>query len=120
MNVNSLDIDGNGKPDALSDGLLILRSLFGLTDVALIQNAVAPNANFKTAAELQTRINNLGEFLDIDGNGANDPLSDGLLILRYLFGIRGEDLINDVVRDGATRATAAEIEEYLAKMVPNL
>ena len=120
VNVNSLDIDGNGKPDALSDGLLILRSLFGLTDDALIQNAVATDANFSSAAAIQSRINNLGEFLDIDGNGSVDPLSDGLLTLRYLFGIRGATLINGVVAQDATRNTAAEIEEYLAKMVPVL
>ncbi len=120
VNVNSLDIDGNGKPDALSDGLLILRSLFGLTDDALVQNAVATDANFSNAADIQSRINNLGEFLDIDGNGAVDPLSDGLLILRYLFGIRGATLINGVVAQDATRNTAAEIEAYLAKMVPVL
>ena len=120
VNVNSLDIDGNGDPDALSDGLLILRSLFGLTDDALIQNAVAPNANFSSAADIQSRINNLGEFLDIDGDDLVDPLSDGLLVLRYLFGIRGADLIDDVVAQDATRNTAAEIEEYLAKMVPSI
>ncbi len=120
VNVNSLDIDGNGDPDALSDGLLILRSLFGLTDDALIQNAVATDASFSSAVDIQSRINNLGEFLDIDGNGAVDPLSDGLLILRYLFGIRGADLINGVIAQDATRTTATEIEEYLVKMVPNL
>ncbi len=120
VNVNSLDIDGNGDPDALSDGLLILRSLFGLTDDALIQNAVAPNANFSSAADIQSRINNLGEFLDIDGDDLVDPLSDGLLVLRYLFGIRGADLIDGVVAQDATRNTAAEIEEYLAKMVPSI
>ena len=99
---------------------MILRSLFGLTDDALIQNAVAPNANFSSAADIQSRINNLGEFLDIDGNDAVDPLSDGLLVLRYLFGIRGADLIDGVVAQDATRNTAAEIEEYLAKMVPSI
>ena len=120
FNVNSLDIDGNSDPDALSDGLLILRSLFGLTDDALIQNAVATDANFSSAADIQSRINNLGEFLGIDGNSVVDPLSDVLLVLRYLFGIRGATLINGVVAQDATRNTAAEIEEYLAKMVPVL
>ena len=32
----SLDIDENGSYDALTDGLLILRHMFGLTDQALI------------------------------------------------------------------------------------
>jgi len=55
-------------------------------------------------------------LLDIDGNGDNDALSDGLLILRYLFGLRGSALIVDVVKSDAKRRTAAEIETYLEKM----
>ena len=120
VNVNSLDIDGDTNPDALSDGLLILRSMFGLTDEALIQNAVSPNAQFTSSADITSRINNLGLLLDIDGNSRIDPLSDGLLILRYLFGIRGTTLINGVIATDATRTTASEIESYLAKMTPNL
>ena len=120
VNLNSLDIDGTGNPDALSDGLLILRSLFGLTDGALIQNVVATDATFSSASEIQSRINNLGEFLDIDGNAVVDPLSDGLLILRYMFGIRGADLINGVVAPDATRTTADQVEAYLAKMIPSI
>ena len=120
VNLNSLDIDGNGNPDALSDGLLILRSLFGLTDGALIQNVVATDATFSSASEIQSRITNLGEFLDIDGNAAVDPLSDGLLILRYMFGIRGADLINLVIAPDATRTTADQVEAYLAKMIPSI
>lgn len=120
VNLNSLDIDGNGNPDALSDGLLILRSLFGLTDAALIQNVVATDATFSSASEIQSRINDLGDFLDIDGNGVVDPLSDGLLILRYMFGIRGADLINLVIAPDATRTTADQVEAYLAKMTPSI
>ncbi|MDB2399923.1 S8 family serine peptidase [Porticoccaceae bacterium] len=120
VNVNSLDIDGDTNPDALSDGLLILRSMFGLTDEALIQNAVSPNAQFTSSADITSRINNLGLLLDIDGNSRIDPLSDGLLVLRYLFGIRGTTLINGVIATDATRTTASEIESYLAKMAPNL
>lgn len=120
VNLNSLDIDGNNNPDALSDGLLILRSMFGLTDDALIQNAVALDAQFTSSADILSRINSLGVLLDVDGNGTTDPLSDGLLVLRYLFGIRGATLINGVVALDATRSSASEIESYLAKMAPNI
>lgn len=37
----NLDIDGSGNYDALTDGLLLLRGLFGLTDGALTNGAVA-------------------------------------------------------------------------------
>lgn len=116
VNVNSLDIDGDGRADALSDGLLVLRSMFGLTDDPLIQNAFSVDAQFKTADEIKARIDGLGDLLDIDGDGGLDPLSDGLLVLRYLFGIRGTTLIDDVIRDGATRTSVQSIEEYLGKM----
>ncbi|MBT5795855.1 MAG: fibronectin type III domain-containing protein, partial [Porticoccaceae bacterium] len=120
VNVNSLDIDGNGDPDALSDGLLILRHMFGLSDGPLIQNAVSLDALYTSSSAIEARINGLGLLLDIDGNSHIDPLTDGLLILRYLFGIRGATLINDVIAIDATRTTAPAIEAYLAKMAPNL
>ena len=37
---------------------------------------------------------------DIDGNGVAQPLTDGLLLLRYLFGLRGEALVNGAVGVG--------------------
>jgi hypothetical protein len=120
VNVNSLDIDGDGDPDALSDGLLILRSMFGLSDEALIQNAVSTTAQYTSSADITARINGLGLLLDVDGNSKIDPLSDGLLVLRYLFGLRGTTLINGVIATDATRNTVSEIEAYLAKMAPNI
>ena len=116
VNMNSLDVDGDGGNDALTDGLLILRRMFLLSDEALIQQAVSPLAKYKSAEEIASRIDELGLLLDIDGNGDNDALSDGLLILRYLFGLRGSALIVDVVKSDAKRRTAAEIETYLEKM----
>ena len=53
-------------------------------------------------------------LLDVDGNGATDPLTDGLLLLRYFFGFRGATLTNGAVGPGCTRCDAASIEPYLA------
>ena len=52
--------------------------------------------------------------MDIDGNGAAEPLTDGLLVLRYLFGFRGATLITGAVGAGCTRCDAPAIEAYLA------
>ena len=57
---------------------------------------------------------------DIDGNGTQDALTDGLLILRYSFGLTGDSLISGVVAEDATRTTAEEIEAYLATLMPAL
>ena len=47
-----------------------------------------------------------------------DALTDGLVILRYVFGLRGDVLIAGVVAGDATRTTAEEIEAYLETLMP--
>jgi hypothetical protein len=51
--------------------------------------------------------------LDIDGNGAADALTDGLLVIRYLFGFNGNSLTDGAVDSGCTRCTAEEITALL-------
>ena len=53
-------------------------------------------------------------------NGEIDALTDGLLTLRYLFGLQGDTLINGVVASDATRTTADEIEAHLETLMPAL
>jgi hypothetical protein len=108
-----LDIDGNGKYDALTDGLLLLRGMFGLTDTALIESALAPDATYTTGAQIASEIDGLGDSIDIDGNGSADALTDGLVILRYLFGLRDDVLIKDVIAPNATLFNAADIGEKI-------
>jgi len=56
--------------------------------------------------------------LDVDGNGGAEPLTDGVLVMRYLSGLRGEDLIAGAVdTEHCTRCTAEAIESYLAGQV---
>ena len=118
MKDGSLDVDGNGQYDALTDGLLLLRDMFGLTDTALVSAAVAANADYRTASALKERIKVLGALTDIDGNGQIDALTDGLLTLRYLFGLEGETLITGVVASDATRTSAGDIEAHLKTLMP--
>jgi hypothetical protein len=113
-----IDIDRNGHYDALTDGLLLLRSIFGLDGDALVFGAVASNATVTSSQDILVEIDRLGMLLDIDGNGEIDALTDGLLILRYLFGLEGDILIAGVVAQNATRVTAAEIEAHLAGLTP--
>lgn len=54
--------------------------------------------------------------LDIDGNGQVDALTDGVLTLRYLLGLRGDALVAGATGACASRDTAA-IEAYLAARV---
>jgi hypothetical protein len=114
----SLDIDGNGEYDALTDGLLLLRGMFLLSGDALISNAVASDAVYKTSDEVTSRIDMLGDLVDIDGNGKVDALTDGLVILRYLFNLRGDVLINDVIASDATVKTAGDVGGKIESLMP--
>jgi hypothetical protein len=55
---------------------------------------------------------------DIDQNGSVDALSDGLMLIRYFFGIRGQDLVAGVVASNANRSSVAEIEAYIESHMP--
>ena len=114
----SLDIDGNGQYDALTDGLLLLRGMFLLSGDPLISDAVASDAVYKTSEEIASRINILGDLVDIDDNGSVDALTDGLVILRYLFNLRGDVLINDVIASDATVKMVDDVEAKIKTLMP--
>ena len=116
----SIDLDGNDQYDALTDGLLLLREMFGLDGSALVTGTIASDATYTESVDIESRIATLGDLADIDGNGTIDALTDGLLTLRYLFGLQGDTLINGVVAEDATRTTAEEIEAYLETLMPAL
>ncbi|NUQ65487.1 MAG: hypothetical protein HUU20_23715, partial [Pirellulales bacterium] len=113
-NVPSLDVDGNGTGDALTDGVVILRHLFGARGNELVEGALAPNATRTNPADIVGFLDAAGDtMLDVDGNGAADALTDGFLIMRYLFGSRNDALIQDAVAANATRSDAVSIEQFL-------
>ena len=116
----SLDIDGNAQYDALTDGLLLLRGMFGLDGSALVTGTIASDAAYTEPADIESRIAILGDLADIDGNGEIDALTDGLLTLRYLFGLEGDTLIIGVVASDATRTSAEQIEVHLKTLMPAL
>jgi hypothetical protein len=94
-----------------------LRYVFGFRDATLINSAVGPGAERDTADEIEAYMATILGSLDIDGNGEVDALTDGLLVLRYLFGFRDATLINGAIGSGATRTTADEIETYIATLL---
>ena len=108
----SWDFDENGNIDALTDGLLLLRYAFGLRGEFLSENTVAENSPL-TASEIQSNIENSESFSDIDGNGEINPLTDGLLLLRYLFGMNSDDLIKGIIHPDGTRQSSEEIIEHI-------
>ena len=114
----SWDFDKDGNADALTDGLLLLRYTFGLTGDSLTDSAISATSAL-SAAEVEANVAaSTSSFADIDGSGNVDALTDGLLLLRYLFGLTGDSLINSATAAGADRTSAAEVEAYLLDLMP--
>ena len=115
-----LDIDGTSSCDALTDGLLIIRHLFNLSGASLISGAVGLVASRTTDTQIGGYLTDIKPILDIDGNGQADPMTDGLLIMRYLFGLRGAGLIAGAVGPDPIRSSAADIELQIQGLCANL
>ena len=112
------DVDGNGADDALTDGLLVLRHQFGLEGISLTAGALASDATITSPEAIGSYIDARVAIFDLDGNGSMDALTDGLLLLRYLFGLDGDALTNGVIGSGATRDSSAEISAHIAGTSP--
>jgi uncharacterized repeat protein (TIGR01451 family) len=91
----------HGTPEAASVGV------WNLTFTA--RNGVAPDAtqNFAlfVAAPPCT--------LDVDGNASIGALTDGLLLMRAMFGLTGDAVITGALAGDATRANWADIRSFL-------
>lgn len=112
------DMERNNVYDALTDGLIVIRYLFGLRGPALTANAIGDGATRTDPAVIAAFLDDLLPMLDIDGNGRSDALTDGLMFLRYLFSIRGNPLTANALGDGATRTTPDAVEAAILVLLP--
>ena len=113
-----LDIDANNSTTTLTDGVLALRYMFGLRGPALVDGVVGGGASRNTAADIESYLSGLttgARALDIDLNGTVDPLTDGLLVVRYLLGKRGAALTQSAIGAGFQR-NSSQIESYLGTL----
>jgi hypothetical protein len=54
-----------------------------------------------------------GKTLDIDVNGVVQPLTDGLVVLRRLFGFSGATLTGGALGNGCSPCDAGDIAAYI-------
>jgi hypothetical protein len=102
----------------LTDGLLVIRHLFGFSGDALTSGAVASDATREASDVIASYLTDADSQLDIDGDGASQPLTDGLLLIRYLFGFSGDSLVSGAIGTDATRNTPEAVSAYIAERVP--
>ena len=112
----NLDIDGDGAVLATTDGLLILRNLLQLTGTALVSGAYNPAGSYGNLPDMSNRLGvlNSNGWLDIDGNGTREAATDGVLLLRTLFGLTGSAVTNGALGvEPRTRNDWTTIRDYL-------
>jgi hypothetical protein len=114
----SFDVDENLEAQPLTDGLLVIRHLFGFSGDSLTSGAVSSEASRDSSEAIAGYLTEAVSELDIDGDGESKPLTDGLLLIRYLFGFSGDSLISGAIGSGAERDTADEVEAYIKERVP--
>ena len=120
LEVGDWDIDDDGRADALTDGLLFLRYAFELRGDALISGLISSSSEYTTASDIERELALVYDASgDIDGDGNVDALTDGLLLLRYLFGLSGETLTVGVVANGATRTSSSDLEGFIGNLMPS-
>ena len=115
----SFDIDEDASARAPSDGLLVIRHLFGFSSNSLVSGAVAADGSRVEAQAISTYLSEAGSQLDIDGDGESKALTDGLLLIRYLFGFSGDSLTSGAVGVTATRTSGLEISAYISDRLPS-
>ncbi len=111
-----LDIDRNGRVEAWTDGIMIVRHLWGYSGESVVLYAVAPDGTRTDAAEITSYLDKLGLVLDVDGDGELMHQTDGAMIFRYLLGFSGVFLVHNVIGPGATRDTVEEVTAYLDEL----
>ena len=112
----NIDIDDNKQYDALADGLLIFRYLSGVPAAALTSGATGVAALRNQPAAVLQFLDSMKPLLDVDGDGQVRGSTDGLIVLRYLFGLRGTALIAGIV--GVGPRSTAQIESYIQWLMP--
>ena len=111
----NLDIDDNGTVNSLTDGVLVIRHLLGLTGDSLTNGAFDAGAIRTSSQEVVEYLSSRQcmAMLDVDGNGQREANTDGILIMRFLADLTGEALVKNAIGAEAVRNTPASVAEFL-------
>ena len=116
-----LDIDASAaslaagtKYDAATDGMMVLRYLLGYTGTAITANATGSSAT-RDSAQIAAHLQSVQAVLDVNGDGNTMATADGVLIVRYMLGLRGASLVANIPL-GTLSAT--DIENRISRLMP--
>ncbi len=106
------DVSATGTAYAAfkSNGIPALFSIDLATGSATMLSSLPPG--FSTISAIAVGDSANCSF-DVDGNAVIDPLTDGLLILRAMFGLTGSAVTAGTIGTGATRPTWAQLQPFM-------
>ena len=104
------DVDGDGEVKALTDGLLVIRHQFGFTGASVVNGALGEGAVRTAGADVAQYVAANYQAFDLDGDGEHAALTDGLMLIRYMFGFTGDAMVDGAVSLQAPRANYVEIK----------
>jgi hypothetical protein len=113
----ALDVDLNGAYEAPFDGQMIVRYLLGVRGSALTVGSVGAAPTRSDPNAVLTHLDNIRPLLDVDGNGQVDPMTDGLMILRFMLGMTGAAMTQGAIGTSPTR-TVSEMTTYMQNITP--
>lgn len=115
--IGVMNIDGSAmgtRYDPTTDGVLLLRYLLGFTGSALTTGALGTLPS-RDATQIVAHLNTNRALLDVDGDSNVYAHTDGLLIVRYLLGLRNGALTQGVYSGSLT---PTQIAGRIALLVP--
>ena len=124
----SVDVDSNATVRVESDGVMLMRKLFGTFDMEdSFDDKILISKSTKTSKEINEFIESgiRSKMLDIDQDGTSSALSDGVMIMRRLFsvGSEGSALTNNAISMNSPFNTVplaySEIERAIDFLKPN-
>ena len=107
-----------GEANALTNDLLVIRHLFGFSGDSLTAGAIGSGADRSDSLDVTSYLEGANSELDIDGDGDAKALTDGLLLIRSLFGFSGDSLTAGAIGTDATRATPDAVSAYIEQRMP--
>lgn len=113
-----LVVEGDNTVKATTDGALLTRFLRRVHGAALTASVLGANPTQTDATTLEDRLDAMAPLLDVDQNGVVDPDTDGVIIVRYMFGFRGSALTQNAIGLGARRIDPQLIAAALAQLIP--
>lgn len=110
--VAQFDVNADGNRDA-RDGLIMARYLLGIRGAALLDGIDNAGALRTTPTAITTYLGSIKNSLDIDLDGRWTLATDGVLLVRYLLGLRGTALTSGAMGSNAFRTASALVESYI-------